>query len=289
MGKATIRWFDRNIDEEEQRIYRSESTIDPMDLPAPLTTVAADVEEYVDETVEDDKVYYYRVSSVKGDLEKVSDEITIDTSYNLGPGSDTLVGGGARAGFFGEVPVSEMISGDALAAEIGLTAGTSQHSSDPWLKFVIDGDILYTGKKTFRYGLSWDDIDAVNAVYDDKNAPIVTIDGFQFRVTLLTGAEADPTVDENGIGSEWNRLIYRVHEDVPSDQEGDNWAEYTDAELLVDSSAGDGSYSWCQETRASDDGRRVFRGSSGVSYFSTATSDYSYSRTGWRPALRLLK
>lgn len=39
--------------------------------------------------------------------------------------------------FLGEVPASEFITGDALAERIGLTAGTSQHSDTPWLKFLL--------------------------------------------------------------------------------------------------------------------------------------------------------
>lgn len=224
-----------------------------------------------------------------------SDVLSIHTQeIELGVGSQTLLAGDMTDGFFGEVPVGELITGDALASEIGLSAGSSQHSDEPWLKFAIDEEVIYAAKKTYRYSISWDDIDAVNAVYDEEGSPIIEVDGFQFRVTLLTGAEADPTVEENGVGSEWNRLIYRVHEDVPDGsesrsggaQEGDNWAEYTDAELLVDSSAGDGSYSWCQESKGSS---RVLRGDRGLSYFGTTSSDYSSSTAGWRPALRLLK
>lgn len=292
MSKATIRWFDRNIDEVEQRIYRSETTMDPNNMPVPLATVAADVQVYEDNTVEDDKIYYYRVSSVRADgLERISDEITVDTAYNLGPGPDVLVGGGAAEGFFGEVPVTELFSGDELAAAIGLTAGTSQHSTEPWLKFVIDGEIIYVAKKPYRHSISWDHINAVNAVYNDTNAHVVEKDGYQFRVTLLTGASSDPYIGSTSggndpaysQGSEWNRLLYRVHEDDPS---GDPWVSYSNSDIVV--GVGNGRASWTQETSNTNSTLRVYRGPTSLVGFAATTSDNSNSARGWRPALRLV-
>ena len=161
-----------------------------------------------------------------------------------GVGPATLLAGDMTDGFFGETTSTELITGDALASAIGLTAGVSQNSNVPWWKFAIDGEIIYVPTMSLRNDVSWDDINAVNAVYNDANSPIINIDGFQFRVTLMTGAEADPTVNENGEGSEWNRLIYRVHSDVPTDQVGDNWAEYNTDDTNITS--GDGRYIWFQ-------------------------------------------
>ena len=47
-------------------------------------------------------------------------------------------------GFFGEVPASELITGDALASQVGISGGTSQNSTAGWLKFA------YKGKNTIR-------------------------------------------------------------------------------------------------------------------------------------------
>ena len=45
-------------------------------------------------------------------------------------------------GFFGEVPASEFITGDALASECGISQGLSQNSTAGWLKFAYKGEIL---------------------------------------------------------------------------------------------------------------------------------------------------
>lgn len=80
MAKVRLQWLDFNYGEEEQRIYRSTSTIDPENPPSPLATVAAGETSFVDDTAAADTNYYYRVSSVFGGDEYFSDEIEADTS-----------------------------------------------------------------------------------------------------------------------------------------------------------------------------------------------------------------
>lgn len=84
-----------------------------------------------------------------------------------GPGNRKLLKGTMEAGWFGEVKASEFITGDELARLIGLTAGTSQYSNEPWLKFAYENDVYLIAKKPFRYGLSHDQLNAVKAVYGD--------------------------------------------------------------------------------------------------------------------------
>lgn len=74
-----LRWTDPNYGESEQKIYRDTQTIDPLNPPAAIATVAADVEEYDDTTALDDVIYYYRISALWNGDEKFSDEITVDT------------------------------------------------------------------------------------------------------------------------------------------------------------------------------------------------------------------
>lgn len=305
-GVIKLSWRDRNANEQGHRVYKSQTPMDVNSLPAHEVELGADVTTWNDVNVTEGEEYRYIVSAFRDGVEKFSGE-HVTTAIEFpppAPGSDVFVGGDPTDGFFGEVPTTELITGDDLANEIGLSAGTSQHSNEPWLKFAIDEEILYVAKKPYRNDVSWDDIDAVNAVYDDASAPVVTIDGFQFRVTLMTGAEADPTqwttsstADDNfGQGSEWNRLMYRVHQDVPTGgtdtyhggaQEGANWAEYTDADIVVGS--GNGRRTWCQETPSYDTSRRVSRGAYGLSRFDAYGSARSGGDYGWRPALRLLK
>ncbi|ASV44449.1 hypothetical protein PBI_SCTP2_434 [Salicola phage SCTP-2] len=224
-------------------------------------------------------------------------------SVELGIGPTELIAGDMQAGFFGEVLASELFTGPELASEINLTAGTAQWDNEPWLKFAYKGDILYVAKKPYRYDLSWDDIDAVDAVYGGENDAEVAKSGYNFKVRLLKGASNDPTSWEydsgaadgtsnsrydptEAVGSEWNDLIYRIHQDTPTNQEGNNWANYTDSDIVVGS--GDGRRTWCQETPSYNTLRRVGRGHTSLSYFDADTSSYSNSYYGWRPCLTLI-
>lgn len=251
-------------------------------------------------------------------------EIVGQQAYEpVGHGSTTLVGGDATWGFYGEVASTDFITGDALATEIGLSAGTSQNSTSDWLKFASNGSVILVPKKTFRYAVSWEHLYQAGAVYgDDTNGSnpsgtarlqdaVVTIDGFDYRVRLLRGAASDPTVQgadgswhgydiDLSHGSEWNRLFYPIHSGThheynnptthtdPNADPFGSWASYSDSDLLVHNSFGNGSYSWTQETSGDNNAYRVARGYTGVSYFNRHTATYMGTAGGWRPALELV-
>ena len=241
----------------------------------------------------------------------------------MGHGSETLVAGDSTWGFYGEVASTDFITGDALASAIGLSAGTSQHNTSDWLKFASNGQVILVPKLTFRHSVSWEQIYQAGAVYgDDTNGSnpsgaarlqdaVVTVDGFDYRVRLLRGAGADPTVQgADGLwygydidlshGSEWNRLLYPIHSGVHTDANNPtthsdpnatpfgSWASYSDADLLVHNSFGNGSYSWCQETNGDNTDNRVIRGYNGVSFFFRNTATATNAFYGWRPALELV-
>lgn len=242
-----------------------------------------------------------------------------------GPGPQTLQAGDMNDGFFGEVSASELFSGDELSLTLGVTEGTSQNGDAGWLKFASNGDILFVAKRNFRHSISWDHLYSRGLVYgtdDDGQAPrgtptnqytTVERSGNRFAVRLLTGANADPFDDTDplfytedmhqldiGAGSEWNRLIYRVHQDVPGDpatdgvradrhggpQVGENWANYSNSEINI--ASGSGYQSWCQEQSTEISADRAFRGYSDVAYFTRAGGSGTASGRGWRPALKLI-
>lgn len=75
MAKTTISWkYDSGVG-DGFRIYRSDTPMDPDDLPEPLATVTIDKREYDDETVVQGETYYYRVGSYIGLMESVSAEL----------------------------------------------------------------------------------------------------------------------------------------------------------------------------------------------------------------------
>ena len=227
------------------------------------------------------------------------------------PGNPMLIAGTMEEGFFGEVPASELITGDALASECGISRGTSQHSTAGWLKFAYKGEIQFVAKKPIRHSISWDAINTAKCVYGDSGDKTVVIGGKTYKVTLMRALE--PTNDPKTVASaasgvanhysEWNRLMCQIHEqaiggswDDPDNIENDigilehslgngTNGMYNDADLVVKS--GDGRYSWCQEISTSKP-TRLYRGNTGVSYSNNYTSSGSLHYFGWRPSLKLV-
>ena len=206
--------------------------------------------------------------------------------------------------FLGEVGVTGFINGLELATTIGLTAGTAQHTDAGWLHFELDGVELYVAKKTYRHSVSWNHIHAAGAVFGDKT---IEINGKTYKVRLLKSvANGNTYTGSNGYdpiqayGSEWNRLFYPIHSGKhtdasnPSPVSGEGirfgtLAQYTDTDLVVHNTVGNGSYSWCQETPSANPNNRVRRGSYGVSNLRWNAASIVFSGTGWRPVLELVE
>lgn len=196
-------------------------------------------------------------------------------------------------------------TGTSLAQTLGIGNTTPEvliNNNSGWLKFVHQGKIKYIAKKPFMHTVSWNDIAKAEAVYGNRT---VRIGSRLYRVSLLSGAEADPSswttastaTDNKGAGSEWNELVYRVHNTVPTDgtatnhggkQVGSNWWNFTDADMVMTSGAGNGSYTWCKETLSYNTADRVLRGGISLSRFGNGTSSNTDATFGWRPCLTLI-
>lgn len=196
-------------------------------------------------------------------------------------------------------------TGTFLAQTLGIGNVTPEvliNNDSGWLKFIHQGKIKYIAKKPFMHTVSWNDIAKAEAVYGNRT---IRIGSRLYRVSLLSGAEADPSswtttstaTNNKGAGSEWNELVYRVHNVVPTDgtatyhggkQVGSNWWNFTDADMVMTSSAGNGSYTWCKETLSFNTDYRVVRGSGSLSYFGYNTSSNTDTNFGWRPCLTLI-
>ena len=191
-------------------------------------------------------------------------------------------------GFYGEVPSADLYTGSALSTAIGLTAGTLQFDTDPWLKFYWHGQVLFISKKPYRHSVSWDNINTANAVYGvnlgSTGRTRLTKGANQFDVKLMKGATADPAAASSP-GRQWNELMYRVHTEVPTGQIGSNWAGYTNTDTQI---TGSGGYCWMQEVYAPSSTSRVLRGVS-LSGFDTVASSAASSGYGFRPCLSLVK
>ena len=190
---------------------------------------------------------------------------------------------------------SDFITGDALASSIGLTEGTSQNSTAGWLKFSLDSKTLYVAKRPFRYGISWNAINAVGAVFGTKK---IVINGHTYKVRLLKGRGDGLTTNiaagydtSTTWNSEWNRLMYHVsgtpfaNANNKLTSEGisvGDWAQYSEADLYTSNVASSGYISWCSDPSGSD---KIVRAWYGVSYIAFLNSG---STAAWRPCLELI-
>lgn len=220
------------------------------------------------------------------------------------PGNRTLLAGIMDAGWFGEVPASDFITGDELAKVVGLTTGVSQHSNEPWLKFAYKGEVHLVAKKPLRHSINWFAINSVNCVYGDR---VIEIKGKKYAVMLMRGIGEDVQPDPRVMISEfkgrvdhnsmWNKLMLPIHKNAPSSwahpdnvkSPTENWnVGYTDSDLLTHYNYGNGTYAWCQEKVVSEKSYIVIRGHIGVSYSTNRFFDNSTVLHGWRPVLKLV-
>lgn len=165
-------------------------------------------------------------------------------------------------GFFGEASAANLITGPDLASYLGLTSGSAQNNAEGWLKLVLGGRLMFVAKKTFRYNLSWNNINAAAAIYGEKQ---INIGGNIYAIKLLTSLE-------------WDLLIQPVHKDGI----GPRLYNYTDAELNI---TGNGGYTWTSTPSGSS---RVVRGNSSVGSSYTFVPSYTGTNRGWRPVLEFI-
>ncbi len=233
-------------------------------------------------------------------------EITGTQAYTplVGPGPTTLIAGDTTTGFYGEVTGTELITYGALSTNVGLSAGTLINDAEStWLKFSLDGKVLFISKKRCRNEISWTDIYNIGGVYgtgDTGTFPVnggviqdrtVTIGQDTFKVRLLKGAASDPVpnlaydtyTDPIEVdGSEWNRLLYPVHN---IDSAG--WATYSDADLEFGTETTPiGSH--VQETFETDTTKRITRGIYGYNTLGGVALTTNRVIEGWRPVLELV-
>lgn len=196
--------------------------------------------------------------------------------------------------WLGEVSASDFITGDSLASLIGLTAGVSQYSDAGWLHVGLDGTELLIAKRPLRRSLYWSDINSVNSIFGNR---IVTINGQDYKIRLLKGANSNPPLlDLQGFdvevshGSEWNRILYRLSDNnfrnslnsKASEEPFINLANYTETDLALDNNVATGSACYCQERY---NNLAIYRGYNGVSRYWRWATGSNPTNYGWRPVL----
>lgn len=175
---------------------------------------------------------------------------------DTGPGPTELIGSytdtatNKTTGFFGETTdlytMRELY--DALVSVIGKAAipSMSVNAERPWLKFLIDGDILFVAKRPSFWAVSYNQLKAANLL-EKPGVLLPASGGYQFRVRSMNAMTAVYDSVANSLypdhpftyGSEWNRLMYNIANDItPTSQKGGKWGSgYPVSELKVPSGA----------------------------------------------------
>lgn len=137
-------------------------------------------------------------------------------------------------GYFGRVTSLDFISHKNLCNKLNFHEGTLMYDNG-WLVFWYHGDVLFISQHPVRYNLSWDDINKHNLVYGKR---VVMLGDKNYSVMLPTGGNKD----NQGEGSMWNDLIYKVHKEYGI------WDQLTDIDLNINWRVCDvGASTWCQE------------------------------------------
>lgn len=209
----------------------------------------------------------------------------------VGPGPIDPIAGNTALGYYGLVDSADVITGSALAAAVGLSEGVLIHDTTPWMKFALNGKVLFIPQKPLRHSMSWNTLYQLGLVYgvdgggaDPYNdVPVnqnvtINIETWTLKVRLMTGSDTDPA---SGAGGEWNELMYRVSGDSLGE-----WEIFTTSQLYIWQS--DAKYNYVQETGLNFSTNAHVRGSMGVeSYGEWAKSSTSW-HSGWRPVLEVV-
>ena len=247
--------------------------------------------------------------------------------FSFGPGSTTLEAGDMTTGWFGEVTTTEFgVDHREIDTLLGLSAGTPQNDTEPFLKFIHDGKIKFIPKKSTRNDLSWDDTNIAlgGSAGGAPAEKIITVGDFQYKARFMRGAgrvieQANGELYTDSYGdddrasiyegvngnwnaespNEWNTLILPIHTD--SDGGGANKNNFSHPAYAPDhvpdwasytdtdlNITGDGRIVWCAETRDDNTATRVLRANSGSSYFNSSASSSAHASIGARLVLELL-
>ena len=74
MSTLTIAWHGLDLNVDGYNIYRSDTPIDPNNLPSPIASVGPNIGSYDDNNINSGKIYYYRIGSIQGASEAIGKE-----------------------------------------------------------------------------------------------------------------------------------------------------------------------------------------------------------------------
>lgn len=196
----------------------------------------------------------------------------------ISPGPREPIAGTLTNGYFGEINQEDLISHSDLFAMTNteMLGAYETSASNKWLKFAVEGKILYVSKTTLRKNLSWNDLNS-RGLIDGSFSTFIGSNKFVIR--LLTGSTIVPQGQLTG--GEWDDTIKKV---LATPNGTGDYASYQPNELGFDSPV-TAMYSICADTHPTSVTYAVVRGGvTGVVLLNDQKTTVSTNR-GWRPVL----
>lgn len=196
----------------------------------------------------------------------------------VSPGPGEPIAGTLTNGYFGEVDQEDLISHSDLfdRTNTEMLGAYETSASNKWLKFAVEGKILYVSKTTLRRNLSWNDLNS-RGLIDGSFSTFIGSNKFVIR--LLTGS----TIVSQGqlIGGEWDDTIKKV---LATPNGTGDYASYQPNELGFGSSV-TATYSICADTHPTNVAYTVVRGGGNGVVLLNDLKSAAASNRGWRPVL----
>lgn len=225
---------------DRYKVYRSDSKMDISTLPdTPLVTMNKHQNEFVDDLVDDDQVWYYLVIAEKVSGDSVSNFLiaSYSTEYQKtygGAGPKFIKRGDDQSGFFGDVPSNEFITYNELynalsnrAVQVGIEPHLRPHTTGRrtdmgWMKFVHKGKVIYVPKGAVYGKVRTPNPDNKFSLYYDQRRSVgVTQDGtvsfnrtnIGTSRTYLSGAAvgSNEAIFYGGAQTDHNRRLTRLN------------------------------------------------------------------------------
>lgn len=136
-------WDGGSTDIDGYYVYRSETPMDNLNPPAPIATLPSTTKTWIDTNTPRGKLYYYRVSAYKGGDVAITFERAMAYVPYTGPGEPNLVMGDWEAGYFGEIPIDDLIPVKVLLATVAPGIVTPVVYATRWFKMAYMGKVIY--------------------------------------------------------------------------------------------------------------------------------------------------
>jgi hypothetical protein len=232
-------WTDINTVDVTINIYRSETTIDTANLPAPVATLTAGEETWTDPDAVRGRYYYYVFKTTSAVDTVTSANYRIQAVPRLGPGPSELKYGDYNYGYFGSIPSNEFINTANLRSAVNFQAGPGNNAAPTWHKYVRNGTVYFVPNTCLGQSVQWTEIYAAGIMFGITGSgphrngatatdqrKTVTIGSDVFIVRCMKGYSDDATrivpnatVNEPAeYSNEFNDFIYPLVKFVPAAQ-----------------------------------------------------------------------